>query len=197
MAVHRQRAAPDSERRNGQVARAAGVPYGCVVTNDPHHRHDANAIACAIVTISDTRSEQNDGSGQRIRDLLTGAGHRVALYKIVADEAQQIRAVLADLPDEVAVVLCNGGTGLARRDTTFETVVELLDKEIPGFGELFRMLSYEEIGAAAMLSRAVAGVLGERVVFCMPGSTKAVDLAMRQLIVPQLGHLVGLIRESE
>jgi len=177
-----------------QVARTAGVSYGCPVAHDSHHRHDARAIVCAVLTISDTRNEQDDTSGQRIRDLLRDGGHHVAAYQIVPDEPQRIRSALGALANDVAVVLCNGGTGLAQRDTTFETVAALVDKEISGFGELFRMLSYEQIGAAAMLSRAIAGVVGDRVVFCMPGSTKAVDLAMRKLILPELGHLVGLIR---
>ena len=92
------------------------------------------------------------------------------------------------------MIICNGGTGVARRDTTYEAITRLLDKEITGFGELFRMLSYEQIGAAAMLSRATAGVAGRRVIFSVPGSTKAVELAMTKLILPQLGHVVGLVR---
>ncbi len=146
------------------------------------------------MTVSDTRTEADDTSGQRIQALLTAGGHRIGLYRIVKDEPDQITAALAAAPAAVEVIICNGGTGLARRDTTFEAITGLLDKEIPGFGELFRMLSYEQIGAAAMLSRATAGVAGSRVVFALPGSTAAVELAVTRLILPEIGHLVGLIR---
>jgi molybdopterin adenylyltransferase len=159
-----------------------------------HHRHDAAAIVCGIVTISDTRSADDDTSGQRIRALLEGGGHRVDYYRIVKDEPEQIAALVQAAPESVEVVICNGGTGVARRDTTYEAIHRMLDKEISGFGELFRMLSYEQIGAAAMLSRATAGVAGRRVIFSLPGSTKAVELAMTKLILPQLGHVVGLVR---
>lgn len=159
-----------------------------------HHRHDAAAIGCGIVTISDTRSAEDDTSGQRIRALLEGGGHRVDYYRIVKDEPAQIAALVQAAPASVEVVICNGGTGVARRDTTYEAIHRMLDKEITGFGELFRMLSYEQIGAAAMLSRATAGVAGRRVIFSLPGSTKAVELAMTTLILPQLGHVVGLVR---
>ncbi|MEO8603376.1 MAG: molybdenum cofactor biosynthesis protein B [bacterium] len=159
-----------------------------------HHAHDAPAIACGIITVSDTRTEADDASGQRIRTLLEAAGHRVAYYRIVKDEPAQITALVSGAPDEVEVVICNGGTGVAKRDTTYEAISRLLDKEISGFGELFRMLSWEQVGAAAMLSRATAGIAGRRVIFSLPGSTKAVDLAMHKLIIPQLGHIVGLAR---
>ena len=147
-----------------------------------------------MVTVSDTRTETDDASGRRIGDLLRQAGHRVPLYRIVPDEPEQIAALLRSAPPDVEVIICNGGTGVARRDTTYEAISRLLEKEISGFGELFRMLSYEQIGAAAMLSRATAGVAGERVIFSLPGSTKAVELAMTKLILPEIGHLVGLVR---
>ena len=159
-----------------------------------HHQHDAGTVTCAVITISDTRSEADDTSGQRIRALLEEHGHRTEYYRIVKDEPDQIAAVIDGAPAAVEVIVCNGGTGVARRDTTYEAIAQLLDKEISGFGELFRMLSYEQIGAAAMLSRAIAGVAGRRVIFSVPGSTKAVELAMTKLIIPQLGHVVGLIR---
>jgi molybdopterin adenylyltransferase len=160
-----------------------------------HHQHDAPSVGCAVITVSDTRTAENDGSGRRIHELLHAAGHRVAHYAILKDEPEQIVAALRSLPATAAVIIINGGTGLARRDTTYEAVRRLLDKEISGFGELFRMLSYEQIGAAAMLSRATAGVMGERIVFSVPGSTAAVELAMSKLIVPTLGHVIGLLRE--
>lgn len=161
-----------------------------------HHAHDRATIACAILTVSDTRTAADDASGQRIRALLDAAGHRVASYAIVPDEPDRIAAHLGAVPPEVAAVICTGGTGVARRDTTYEAITRLLDKEIRGFGELFRMLSWEQVGAAAMLSRATAGIAGDRVLFSLPGSSRAVELAMTKLIVPQLGHLVGLVRSG-
>ena len=164
------------------------------MSSDAHHRADAPRVTCGVITISDTRSEADDSSGQRIRALLEAHGHRVGYYRIVKDEPEQIAAVIDAAPAPVEVIICNGGTGVARRDTTYEAITRLLDKEIPGFGELFRMLSYAQVGAAAMLSRATAGVAGRRVIFSVPGSTKAVELAMTDLILPQLGHVVGLAR---
>lgn len=159
-----------------------------------HHRGDATHVTCGVVTVSDSRSEADDTSGQRISALLEEAGHRVAFYRVVRDEPDQIAALLGAAPDDVAVLIVNGGTGIARRDTTYEAIRALLDKEITGFGELFRMLSWEQVGAAAMLSRATAGIAGRRAIFSLPGSTKAVELAMTKLILPQLGHVVGLAR---
>jgi molybdenum cofactor biosynthesis protein B len=167
------------------------------VAHKSHHHDDVCAVICGIVTVSDTRSEEDDKSGQLIRSLLSERGHSVSFYEIVKDEPDAIAAVVSSAPAEVEVLICNGGTGLARRDTTFEAVSALIEKEITGFGELFRMLSYKQIGAAAMLSRATAGVVAGRILFSVPGSTKAVDLAMTELILPTLGHLVGLVREPE
>jgi molybdenum cofactor biosynthesis protein B len=161
-----------------------------------HHQHDASAVPCGILTISDTRGEADDLSGQRIRDLLEQAGHQIVFYRIVKDEPDQIAAVVRSAPAAVEVLICNGGTGIAARDTTYEAIAGLLDKEITGFGELFRMLSWEQVGAAAMLSRATAGIAGNRVVFSLPGSTKAVELAMTRLILPQLRHVAGLVRQG-
>jgi len=159
-----------------------------------HHEHDARHVACAVITVSDTRSVDTDTSGRSIQDLLRAHGHQVAHYEILKDEPEQITAAIRSLPPPTEVVIVNGGTGVARRDTTYEAVRQLLEKEISGFGELFRALSYEQIGAAAMLSRATAGLVGARVVFSMPGSTAAVELAMTKLILPTLGHVVGLLR---
>lgn len=159
-----------------------------------HHRKDATNVACAVLTISDTRTPENDGSGQQIRERLTAHGHHIEHYQILPDDPALITAALEALPPAVEVVIINGGTGLARRDTTYEAVSRLLEKEISGFGELFRMLSYQQIGAAAMLSRATAGVMGKRVLFSLPGSTAAVELAMTKLILPALGHIAGLVR---
>ncbi len=159
-----------------------------------HRKADHASVACAVITVSDTRTPESDETGNLIRTLLQKAGHRVEHYRVLQDEPALILGALQTLPESVAAVLISGGTGLARRDTTYETISRLFDKEISGFGELFRVLSYQEIGAAAMLSRATAGVIGRRVVFSMPGSPKAAELAMEKLILPELGHVVGLVR---
>ncbi len=146
-----------------------------------------------MLTVSDTRTAETDSSGACIRTLLHEAGHRVAHYAIHRDEPAQISAAITNLPRDVQVVLLSGGTGIAPRDTTYEAIAGLIDKPMHGFGELFRMLSYEQVGAAAMLSRAIAGVAGGRVLFSMPGSRAAVELAMTKLILPQLGHVAALL----
>jgi molybdenum cofactor biosynthesis protein B len=163
-----------------------------------HHQHRASggrAVSCAVLTVSDSRTPETDGSGHCIRTLLEAAGHRVAAYTIVRDEAQEVRArIEAYLNDpSIEAVIVNGGTGLAPRDTTYEAIVDLLDKRLDGFGELFRMLSYEQVGAAAMLSRATAGVARGTLVAALPGSPAAVELGMTKLLVPQLAHMVGLL----
>ena len=157
------------------------------------HRATApQVVACAIITISDTRTLATDSGGQTAVELLTSAGHSVAERLILPDEPRRIREALHRLAagGNVDAVLLTGGTGLSRRDQTCETVRELLTKELPGYGELFRMLSFQEIGAAAMLSRAVGGLIGPMVVLTMPGSPAGVRLAMEKIIVPELGHLV-------
>ena len=159
-----------------------------------HHGHDASAVECGVITVSDTRTEGDDTSGQRIRQLLNDHGHTATWYQIVKDEPGLIVDLIGKAPVSVGVIICNGGTGIARRDTTYEAIHALIEKEITGFGELFRMLSFAEIGAAAMLSRATAGVAGNRVLFSLPGSTAAVELAMTKLILPQLRHIAGLLK---
>ncbi len=167
------------------------------------HQCQANAaqqgpVRCAILTISDTRTPDTDESGAAIRAALEQSGHTIARYHIVQDAADQIQALLHDFADDgCQIVITNGGTGMTRRDTTFEAVERLLEKHMPGFGELFRMLSYEEIGAAAMLSRATAGTYRQMVIFCVPGSPGAVRLAMEQLIMPELVHLVWELQRQE
>src|SRR5215207_6074642 len=149
------------------------------------------AIRCGVISISDTRTPDTDTSGAAIRALLEDAGHSVTRYQLVKDEPDQIAALVGELSSSgCQVILTNGGTGIARRDSTFEAIDALIEKRLPGFGELFRMLSYADIGPAAMLSRATAGIIGSTLVFCMPGSTGAVQLAMEQLIIPQLPHLI-------
>lgn len=159
------------------------------------HRQAASgrSAVCAVLTISDTRTVETDKGGRIIREALEAAGHRVADYAIVKDEPSQIESQLRrwlDRAEQLDAVLTTGGTGIAGRDTTIEVVQRMLDKTLDGFGELFRMLSWDEVGPAAMLSRAVAGLAGETLIFAMPGSTNAVKLAMEKLIVPELPHLV-------
>mgnify|MGYP001236412525 CR=1 FL=1 len=163
-------------------------------TSTEQHRSEAPAtVSCLIITVSDTRTLETDKSGALIRDLLESGGHRVAGRIIVPDEFDRIASAIRQAADnpEVEAILLNGGTGIAARDTTYEAVQSLLDKEMPGFGEIFRFLSFtEDIGPAAILSRAIAGTIGRKAVFSMPGSTGAVKLAMTRLIVPELGHVM-------
>ena len=160
-----------------------------------HHRHAVTAVACALVTVSDTRTPESDVSGTRIRTALEGAGHRVVSYAILPDEPSRIREhVDRALGDPgVHAVIVNGGTGIAPRDTTYEALTSLFEKRLEGFGELFRMLSWEQVGSAAMLSRAAAGVARGKVLVSLPGSPDAVGLAMDRLLVPELGHMVRLL----
>ncbi|MCX6549712.1 MAG: MogA/MoaB family molybdenum cofactor biosynthesis protein [Acidobacteria bacterium] len=157
------------------------------------HKKLSPAVAhCYILTISDTRTEATDASGRAIIDLLWAEGHQVTGRKIVRDEPDQVRSALAaqiQNPD-VQVVITTGGTGITSRDTTYEAIAGMLDKKLDGFGELFRMLSYQDIGSAAMLSRAVGGLAKGKIVLALPGSEAAVRLAMTKLILPELGHLV-------
>ncbi len=157
-----------------------------------HRQQAPDSVGCAVITVSDTRTLETDKSGQTISDLLEQAGQTVVRRVVVPDEPEQLRAALTRAMAEHAVdaILLTGGTGLAARDQTPETLAELYTKEIPGYGELLRMLSYEEIGAAAMLSRASGGLIGRTLVLTMPGSTAAVRLAMEKIILPELGHLV-------
>jgi len=160
----------------------------------PHqHRKEApKVVRCAAITVSDTRTLETDTGGQTLVDRLTDAGHEVLVREIIRDEPQPMRKLLIDLRDrdDVDAILMTGGTGLGSRDQTFETVAGLLDKPLPGYGELFRMLSFDEIGPAAMLSRATGGLIGRTVLLTMPGSQAAVRLAMEKIILPELGHLL-------
>lgn len=160
-----------------------------------HHARGKKHVACAVLTVSDTRTEANDTSGARLKELLAGAGHRVLRYCIVRDEPLQIREELQRLFADTSIqaIFLTGGTGIAPRDTTFEAVRSLFEKEVEGFGELFRFLSFQEVGSAAMLSRATAGIVAGKVLFSMPGSTGAVELAMQKLALPELGHMLHLL----
>jgi molybdenum cofactor biosynthesis protein B len=159
---------------------------------DTHRRAAPAHIRCAVLTISDTRTEDTDTCGRTISDLLQAQGHTVSARLLVTDDPDRIAAALDALlaRDDVQVVLTTGGTGISRRDSTYEVVERMLEKRLDGFGELFRMISYGEIGAAAMLSRACAGLARGRAIFVMPGSEAAVHLAMEKLVLPELGHVV-------
>jgi molybdenum cofactor biosynthesis protein B len=159
---------------------------------EDHKKHAPARVRVFLVTISDTRTEATDTSGRAARELLESAGHIVAGYRLLKDEPAEVAALLTAIVEEkqADVILTSGGTGISTRDATYEAVTGLLDKRLDGFGELFRMLSYAEIGSAAMLSRAVAGLYRGVVVFATPGSTAAVKLALEKLILPELGHLV-------
>ncbi len=157
------------------------------------HRASApESVRVAVLTVSDTRTRENDTGGTAVVELTTAAGHLVAWREICPDQPQRIRSLVDQLAhrSDIDAVLLTGGTGLSSRDLTHETLNALFTKPLPGYGELFRMLSFAEVGPAAMLSRATAGLVGRTVVFSMPGSPAAVRLAMTRLIVPELAHLV-------
>lgn len=149
-------------------------------------------VRCFVLTVSDTRTDATDTGGAAIAGLLTAAGHALTGRAIIRDEPAEVIARVREQisNDETQVIITTGGTGITSRDGTYEAVTSLLDKELPGFGELFRMLSYEQIGAAAMMSRATAGLAGRCIVISLPGSEAAVRLAMEKLVLPELGHLV-------
>ena len=166
------------------------------------HRHRESApdrVRIAILTISDTRTPATDTGGDTIEELMKCAGHRIVERSIVRDEASSIRTKLVDLltRSDVEAVVTTGGTGISARDTTYEVVDRMLEKRLDGFGEIFRMLSYEEIGAAAVLSRCVAGAVGTKFIACLPGSRNAVRLAAEKLLVPELAHVVFELRKHQ
>ena len=166
--------------------------------SDREHKAQAPAsVRCFVLTVSDTRTEDTDASGRAIADLLAAAGHAIVGRAIVKDEPELVRGVIERqlAHPEVEVVITTGGTGITSRDSTYEAVSGMLQKRLDGFGELFRMLSYEQIGSAAMMSRACAGLSAGRIIVCLPGSEKAVRLAMERLLLPELGHLVQQARK--
>ena len=161
------------------------------------HKAQAPAsVGCFVLTISDTKTHETDTSGKLIRDRLADAGHRITGHAIVKDEPAQVAAVIRSgcAAPSVEAFILTGGTGITSRDSTYEAIEALLDKRLAGFGELFRMLSYQEIGAAAMLSRAQGGVVQGRVLFSLPGSPDACRLALEKLIIPELPHLIREVR---
>ena len=151
-------------------------------------------MRCFVLTISDTRSEAEDTGGAAIVEALTAAGHAVTGRRILRDDPGPVADAVRSASVSADVIITTGGTGITSRDSTFEAIAGLLDKRLDGFGELFRMLSYQEIGAAAMLSRACAGTIRRTAVFSLPGSEKAVRLAMEKLIIPEIGHIVRELR---
>ncbi|MBD2774768.1 MogA/MoaB family molybdenum cofactor biosynthesis protein [Iningainema tapete] len=165
----------------------------------PHFPHPDSGmkVTCAVVTVSDTRTQETDKSGQIIQQLLLDAHHTVGFYTIIPDEPVQIQEQMELVSNtDCDAIIFNGGTGIAPRDTTYDALEKLLEKTLPGFGELFRYLSYQEIGSRAIASRAVAGVFRQKLIFSVPGSSNAVQLAMKKLILPELSHLVNQIHKK-
>ncbi|BBD67634.1 molybdenum cofactor synthesis domain-containing protein [Nostoc commune NIES-4072] len=163
--------------------------------SQPHQDSPRMTVTCAVITVSDTRTYETDKSGQLIQQLLLDANHAVGAYTIIKDEPTQIQEQIENLgkSSNLNAVIFSGGTGIAPRDTTYDAIEKLLEKTLPGFGELFRFLSYQEIGSRAIASRAVAGVYQNKLIFSLPGSSNAVRLAMEKLILPELTHLVSQV----
>ena len=170
-------------------------------SSEEHRRQaeeEKGSIAFAIVTVSDTRTPETDRSGQAIREMAEAEGHQVVATRIVRDEPEEVAAALEDFSTSGAqVIVFNGGTGVSKRDRTYDVLSKALEKELPGFGEIFRMLSYDEVGAAAMLSRATAGTYRGCAIISLPGSTNAVRLAMEKLILPEIQHWRGRSRGEQ
>jgi molybdopterin adenylyltransferase len=162
----------------------------------PHPDRDQVVINCAVITVSDSRTPETDQSGKLIQELLQNEGHQTVYYQIVPDEPNLIRGKIGEIcniPERVDVLILNGGTGIAPRDTTYEAIEGLLEKTLSGFGEIFRFLSYQEIGSRSIASRALAGIYQQKLIFSLPGSSNAVKLAMEKLILPELIHLTKLL----
>ncbi|MFC2022067.1 molybdenum cofactor biosynthesis protein B [Chloroflexota bacterium] len=157
------------------------------------HKQSAPAsVNCAVLTISDSRTERNDESGKLIRQKLSQSGHKVMSYAILKNEADSVRQKIEELlrQEKLQVIITSGGTGVSHRDITVETIYPILEKKLDGFGELFRFLSHQEIGTASIMSRAIAGAVGGKVILCIPGSPGAANLAMDKIILPEIGHMV-------
>ena len=160
---------------------------------DEHKAHAPKSVKVAVITISDTRTEATDESGKILKQLLLDAGHKILFLAVVKDEAKAIADAVEQASWTCDAIVTNGGTGLARRDVTIPALLPAFEKTLPGFGELFRSLSYASIGSSAMLSGAIAGIYHGRLVFCLPGSPDACRLAVEKLILPELGHAVGVM----
>ena len=161
--------------------------------SQPHPDRVPISVNCAVITVSDTRIPETDRSGDTIRQLLLSAGHTIGSYRIIPDEPTLVRAELdraADFRPSIRAIIFNGGTGISARDTTYDAIAGALTKKLPGFGEIFRWLSYQDIGSRAIASRAIAGSYNQLLVFSLPGSSNAVRLGMEKLILPELTHLV-------
>ncbi len=158
-----------------------------------HKHRPARRLKVGVITVSDSRTEATDDSGKLIREMLSGAGHEVAYYEIMPDEPSRIAGAVRTHRAGLDAIVINGGTGISPRDQTYEAVKGLLDKELDGFGELFRMLSYQEIGSAAFLSRATAGVSGGKILVSLPGSPGACRLGVEKLLLPELVHMANLL----
>ncbi|MBU0624608.1 MAG: molybdenum cofactor biosynthesis protein [Candidatus Thermoplasmatota archaeon] len=160
---------------------------------EKHKSKAPRSANLAIITVSDTRTEADDVSGRIIADIITEAGHRVARRAIVKGEIEEIQKTLRELIEDngIQAVVMSGGTGIGKRDVTLEAIAPFQEKGVPGFGELFRALSYDQVGSAALMSRASAFVTEGKIVFCLPGSEQAVRLAVEKLIVPELGHMIS------
>lgn len=157
-----------------------------------HRRESPNSVACGVITVSDTRTLETDTGGKLLAELLEQFGHRVLVRDLIPDEPERMRTLISSwrARGDLQAILMTGGTGIGQRDQTFETISAMLSKPLPGYGEIFRMLSYADIGPAAMLSRAIGGTIGQTILLTMPGSRAAVQLAVEKLIGPELGHLV-------
>ena len=158
-----------------------------------HKHRPSRPLKVGVITVSDSRTEATDASGKLIRDMLAGAGHDVPYYEIMPDEPQRITEAIRSHRAALDAIVINGGTGIGPRDQTYEAVKGLLDKELDGFGELFRMLSYQEIGSAAFLSRAIAGISAWKILVSLPGSPAACRLGLEKLLLPELGHMANLL----
>jgi len=157
-----------------------------------HKKEAPQSVNCAVLTISDSRTEQSDESGKLLKQKLSDSGHRVIAYAILKNDSESVKQKISELlgQEEVQVIITCGGTGVGHRDITVETVSSILEKKLDGFGELFRFLTYGEIGTGSIMSRAIAGMAGGKVILCLPGSPEAINLAMEKIILPELGHLV-------
>ncbi|MEI5908251.1 MogA/MoaB family molybdenum cofactor biosynthesis protein [Bacillus spongiae] len=168
--------------------------------NHEEHLNKNKVVKCSVITVSDTRTTENDTSGKLMMEKLKNSGHSLITYEIVPDDQEKISSAIQRglQNEEIQAILVNGGTGIAQRDVTIEVVKKMLEKEMNGFGELFRYLSYtEDIGSAAILSRAIAGISKKKVVFSVPGSTGAVKLAMDKLILPELVHIIWELTKDQ
>lgn len=167
--------------------------------SQPHPDSESITVNCAVITISDTRTVETDRSGQLIQKMLTENHYKIAEYVIIKDDPELIANQLKTFANinELDAMICNGGTGIAPRDTTYDALAEILEKTLPGFGEIFRHLSYQEIGSRAIASRAIAGVYQGKLIFSLPGSSNAVKLGLEKLILPELVHLVQQIKQAK